>query len=124
MGKVEIVPSFCEPNDSNGSSSKAYTMRFENLRKRTMPSVDLSSITASPINQVSEQTIDPIVELAKVIMGVDLDSSKAPLSSKCKGKELTEDASRRTKKRAKETSSGAPTELWKPEFSAVSSIGW
>ncbi|GFZ14459.1 hypothetical protein Acr_24g0006490 [Actinidia rufa] len=121
VGEVEIVPSFREPNDSDDNSGEAYTMRFRNLRKRAMPSIDLSFVIVPPVNQVSEQTVDLIVELTKVIMGVDPDSSEAPLASKCKRKELTKDTSRRTKKRAREISSGASIELWKPEFSVASS---
>ena len=57
-------------------------------------------------------------------MGVDPSSSEAPLLDKHKGKELTAGMSKRPKKKAGETSSivlpssGANTELWKPEFSA------
>ncbi|GFS35609.1 hypothetical protein Acr_00g0040920 [Actinidia rufa] len=50
--------------------------------------------------------------------GVEPNSSEAPFSDKCKGKELSTSTPKRPHKRAGETSSGADSELWKPEFSA------
>ncbi|GFY85506.1 hypothetical protein Acr_04g0002440 [Actinidia rufa] len=98
VGKVEIAPTFRETNNFDCSSRKANTMRFRNLRKKITSSADLPS-------------------LAKVIMGVDPDSLGPSLLEKCKGKELIEETSRRTKRRARKTSSGASTKLWKLEFS-------
>ncbi|GFZ18940.1 hypothetical protein Acr_27g0006790 [Actinidia rufa] len=84
----------------------------------TTLSTDLPSITALPVSQVSEQTVDPIVGLAEAIVGVDLDSSEAPFSDKCNGEELMEGTSRRFKRRVGATILGAPVVIWKPEFSA------
>ncbi|GFS37393.1 hypothetical protein Acr_00g0051720 [Actinidia rufa] len=50
--------------------------------------------------------------------GVEPNSSEAPFSDKCKGKELSTSTPKRPHRRAGETSSGADSELWKPEFSA------
>ena len=64
-----------------------------------------------------------IVELAEAIMGVDPNVPEAPLLDKRKGKDLTVSTSKRSKKKAKNTSSaflpssGMIGEIWKPEFS-------
>ncbi|GFS42474.1 hypothetical protein Acr_00g0080030 [Actinidia rufa] len=92
MGEVEIAPLW-ETNYFGSSLGEANMMRLRSLRKRITPFVDLPFSIAPPISQ-------------------------AHLSEKRKGKELTEDTSRRTKRKTGETSLVASTELWKPELSA------
>ena len=69
-------------------------------------------------------TVDLILALADAVMGVGLSSLEAPLLDKRKEKKLTAGPSKRSKKKAGETSlaflpsSGANPKLWKPEFFA------
>ena len=64
-----------------------------------------------------------MVELAEAIMVVDLNWSKAPLLGNYKEKELVVGMSKRSRKKARETSSaflpssGVNFEFWKLEFS-------
>ena len=86
-------------------------MKFRNLKKTTS-ATDPVIVVVLPISQVPPQIVDPIMELAGVIMVVDLSSLDAPLLGKCKGKELS------VQNKIRETSSSAASELWKLEFFA------
>ncbi|GFS42840.1 hypothetical protein Acr_00g0082000 [Actinidia rufa] len=125
VGKVEIAHSFKEANDSDASSGETNMVSFKTLdQKKSTPVVDPPTITGPPISQVHLPTIDPILAMADAVMGFGPSSLEALLLDKRKGKELTVDSYKRSKKKVRETrsilllSSSADVELWKPEFSA------
>ena len=100
MGEVEITHSFKEANNSDASSCETNMVNFKTLgQKKTMSATNPLVIAAPPIIQVPLPTVDPILELADVIMSVRPNSSEAPLLDKHKKKELTEGMSKRSKKR-------------------------
>ena len=90
-------------------------VRFKNFTKKNMPLSNPIAV-APPDSQVPEQTVDPIMELAEAIVWVKSSPSDVPTLGKQKGKELIEGTSRRSKRKAGETSLGAPAKLWKSEF--------
>ena len=62
-------------------------MKFKNLsQKKTTPATNSPAIATPPVNQVPQQTVDPIVEQAKAIMAVDPNMPEAPLLDKHKVK--------------------------------------
>ena len=84
MREVEIVYSFREPNNSKVSSGEANMVKFKNLCQKDTPSAtNPPAIVALPVSQVPPQIVDPIVALVEAIVGVDPNSSEAPLFDKC-----------------------------------------
>ena len=108
MRRVEVV---------GPSSGKADIMRFRNLKKTT-PATDPFAVVVLLVSQVPPRIVDPIVELVGAIMGVNPSLEEASLPGKCKRKKPSAGTPKRPQKKAGETSSGAASELWKPEFSA------
>ena len=101
-------------------------VRFRTLGQKLIPpAAHPPTIEAPPISQVPLPTVDAILAFADVVMGVKSSSSEALLLDKHKGKELAVGPSKRSKKKAGETSSAflqssdANAELLKSEFSTT-----